>query len=189
MGDDVAASVTNGGGIRASIAEGDISMLDMKTVFPFGNEVSVLSVTGAELMEALEAATYTTPDAIGAFPQVAGIEFTVDTAVPYEAREQYPDSTYFAPLKPGSRVTIASVGGKPFDAGRCTRSPPTTSPPRAATPTTSSATPTPPAESDRRGAGGCAGQLRGPRSLKAWCPRRPTPAARADHRQVARQTI
>ena len=91
-------------------------MLTMKTVFPFGNEVAVLTVTGAELLEALEAATCSTPEAIGAFPQVAGIEFTIDTSVPYENGEQYPDSTYFAPAKPGSRVTIATVGGQPFDA-------------------------------------------------------------------------
>lgn len=112
---DVVAVVTNGGGIRASIAAGDITMNDMKTVFPYGNEISVLTVTGAELLEALEAATCTTPDAIGAFPQVAGIEFTIDTTVPYENGEMYPDSTYYAPANPGSRVTINSVGGEAFD--------------------------------------------------------------------------
>ncbi len=115
MGEQVVAAVTNGGGIRASIAVGDITMNDMKTVFPFGNQVTVLDVTGAELLEALEAATCSTPKAIGAFPQVAGIVFTIDTTVPYENGAQYPDSTYFAPAKPGSRVTIESVGGQPFD--------------------------------------------------------------------------
>ena len=116
VGDQVVAAVTNGGGIRASIKAGEISMNDMKTVFPFGNEVATLTVTGAELLEALEAATCSTPTAIGAFPQVAGIEFTIDTAVPYENGEQYPDSTYFKPANPGSRVTIVTVGGQPFDA-------------------------------------------------------------------------
>ncbi len=113
--DQVVAAVTNGGGIRESIAIGDVTMLDMKTVFPFGNEVAVVTVTGAELLEALEAATCTTPDAIGAFPQVAGIVFTVDTAVPYETTENYPDSTYGKPANPGSRVTIETVGGEAFD--------------------------------------------------------------------------
>ncbi len=113
---NVVAAVTNGGGIRESIQIGDVTMLDMKTVFPFGNEVAVLTVTGAELLEALEAATCTTPDAIGAFPQVAGIEFTIDTSVAYENGEQYPSSTYFKPAAPGSRVTIATVGGEPWDA-------------------------------------------------------------------------
>ncbi len=115
IGEHVVASVTNGGGIRATIEAGDITMLDMKTVFPFGNEVAVLDVTGAELLEALEAATSSTPKAIGAFPQVAGMVFTIDTSVEYEQGEQYPDSTYFAPAKPGSRIQIESVGGEPFD--------------------------------------------------------------------------
>lgn len=114
--DQVDAALTNGGGIRASIEVGDVTMKTMKTVFPFGNEVATLSVTGAELLEALEAATCSTPDAIGAFPQVAGIEFTIDTTVPYENGEQYANSTYYAPAKPGSRVTIATVGGEPWDA-------------------------------------------------------------------------
>lgn len=113
--DKVQAALTNGGGIRESIPAGDITMKTMKTVFPFGNEVAVLTVTGAELLEALEAATYCTPDAVGAFPQVAGMVFTIDTSVPYENGEQYPDSTYFAPAKPGARVTIESVDGQPFD--------------------------------------------------------------------------
>ena len=115
IGDKVVASIVNGGGIRASIQVGDITMNDMKTVFPFGNEVSVLDVKGSELLEALEAATCSTPKALGAFPQVAGIVFSIDTTVPYENGEKYPDSTYFAPAKPGSRVKIESVGGQPFD--------------------------------------------------------------------------
>ncbi len=115
LGDQVVAAITNGGGIRASIQIGDITMNDMKTVFPFGNEVAVLDVTGAELLEALEAATHCTPKAIGAFPQVAGIVFSVDTTKPYENGEQYPESTYYKPLNPGARVTIESVGGQPFD--------------------------------------------------------------------------
>ena len=115
LGDKVVAAITNGGGIRASIQAGDITMNDMKTVFPFGNEVSVLEVKGSELLEALEAATSSTPKALGAFPQVSGIVFSIDTTVPYEKGEQYPDSTYFAPAKPGSRVKIESVGGQPFD--------------------------------------------------------------------------
>lgn len=116
LGEDaVDAALTNGGGIRASIAAGEITMNDMKTVFPFGNTVVTIDVTGAQLLEALEAATCSTPTAIGAFPQVSGIQFTIDTTVPYENGEMYPDSTYYAPAAPGSRVTIETVGGETFD--------------------------------------------------------------------------
>ena len=84
-------------------------------MLPFGNTLSIVKVTGAELLEALEASTYCTPDALGGFPQVSGIAFTVDTAKTYDAGSLYPDSTYHAP-KSINRVTIQSVGGKPFDA-------------------------------------------------------------------------
>jgi 2',3'-cyclic-nucleotide 2'-phosphodiesterase (5'-nucleotidase family) len=114
VGDDVVAAITNGGGIRASIKTGDITMNDMKTVFPFGNKVSVLTVTGKELLEALEAATSTTPVAIAAFPQVSGFEFSISSSVAFVNGEQYPESTYFAPQDPGNRVTITTVGGQPF---------------------------------------------------------------------------
>ena len=110
----VDAAVTNGGGIRASIAKGDITKKDINTVLPFGNTLSIVKLTGAELLEALEASTYCTPETIGGFPHVSGIVFTVDTGKPYDQGEQYPGSTYYAP-KSIQRVTIQSVGGKAFD--------------------------------------------------------------------------
>lgn len=113
--DKVDLALTNGGGIRASIPAGDVSMKTMKTVFPFGNEVATVTVTGAELLEALEAATFCTPTAVGAFPQVSGVQFTIDTTVPYENGEMYPNSTYYAPAKPGSRIKNVTVNGKPLD--------------------------------------------------------------------------
>ena len=113
--DKVDLALTNGGGIRASIPVGDISMKTMKTVFPFGNEVATVTVTGAELLEALEAATFCTPTAVGAFPQVSGVQFTIDTTDPYENGEMYPNSTYYAPAKPGSRIKNVTVNGQPLD--------------------------------------------------------------------------
>ncbi|WP_325214210.1 bifunctional metallophosphatase/5'-nucleotidase, partial [Oscillibacter sp.] len=113
-GESVDAAVTNGGGIRAPIAAGDITKKDVNTVLPFGNTLSIVKVTGAELLEALEASTHCTPTAIGGFPQVSGIEFTVDTAKEFKAGDLYPGSTYHKPASI-ERVTITSVGGKDFD--------------------------------------------------------------------------
>ena len=110
----VDAAVTNGGGIRASIGKGDITKKDINTVLPFGNTLSIVKITGAELLEALEASTYCTPESIGGFPQVSGIVYTVDTTKAYDQGEQYPGSTYYAP-KTINRVTIQSVGGKAFN--------------------------------------------------------------------------
>lgn len=110
----VDAAVTNGGGIRASIAKGDITKKDINTVLPFGNTLSIVKLTGAELLEALEASTYCTPESIGGFPHVSGIVFTVDTTKAFDAGDLYPGSTYHAP-KSINRVTIQSVGGKAFN--------------------------------------------------------------------------
>ncbi|MDD3212511.1 MAG: bifunctional UDP-sugar hydrolase/5'-nucleotidase [Eubacteriales bacterium] len=111
----VVAAFNNGGGIRASIQIGDITMKDMKTVFPFGNTLQIMTLKGSELLELMEASTYCTPEPLGGFMQVSGIVMTIDTTVAYENGDQYPGSTYYAPAKPGSRVTIESVGGEPFD--------------------------------------------------------------------------
>ena len=113
-GETVDAALTNGGGIRATVKTGDITKKDVNTVLPFGNTVAVDYVTGAVLLEALEASTYCTPTAIGGFPQVAGIEFTVDTTKAFDEGDLYEGSTYH---KPNSikRVTIQTVGGKEFD--------------------------------------------------------------------------
>lgn len=59
-------ALTNGGGIRALVKAGDISMKDINTVLPFGNTVAVIYISGASLLEALEASTYSLPTAIAA---------------------------------------------------------------------------------------------------------------------------
>ena len=111
---DHVVAITNGGGIRAAIKPGDVTKKDINTVLPFGNTVAVIYVTGAELLEALEASTYSLP--VGGFPQVAGINFTLSTAVAYDANaETYPASTYYGP-KSINRVTINSINGKEFKA-------------------------------------------------------------------------
>ena len=109
------AVVLNGGAIRASIKAGEIKLLDIHNVFPFNNQLCTIEVTGAQLLEALEAATQYSPEPMGAFPQVSGITYTLDTTVPYEKGKLYPGTTYYAPAAPGSRITISEVGGKEFD--------------------------------------------------------------------------
>ena len=114
---DHVVAITNGGGIRAAIKPGDVTKNDIKTVLPFGNTVVTIYITGAELLEALEASTYSLPKAVGGFPQVSGINYTISTAVAYDANaETYPASTYYGP-KSINRVTINSINGKDFKLG------------------------------------------------------------------------
>jgi len=111
---DHVVAITNGGGIRAAIKPGDVTKKDINTVLPFGNTVVTIYITGEELLEVLEASTYSLP--VGGFPQVAGINYTISTAVAYDANaETYPASTYYGP-KSINRVTINSINGKEFKA-------------------------------------------------------------------------
>lgn len=96
-GADVA--LTNGGGIRASINIGDITVQDAISVFPFGNLVVVKEVTGQEIKQAIEHGIRNYPDAEGGFPHVAGMSFTFDPS--RNALE---------------RVTSLTIAGKPYDA-------------------------------------------------------------------------
>ena len=95
-GADVA--LTNGGGIRDSIPAGDVTKKQLVTVFPFGNYVVTLNVTGEQLLAALENGVSRYPDADGRFPQVSGISFKFDPA-----------------QAPGSRVFEVQVGEEALD--------------------------------------------------------------------------
>ena len=110
--------ITNGGGIRATLQPGDLAKKDINTVLPFGNTVAVIYVTGEELLEALEASTFCTPEPVGGYPQTSGIVWTLDTTKEYAQGEVYvlngKEGSYFKPTAI-QRVTIDSVNGEPFD--------------------------------------------------------------------------
>ncbi len=95
-GADVA--LTNGGGIRDSIAVGDITVGDVITVLPFGNYVVTIDVTGAELKEALEHGYSAYPESLGAFPHISGMEVVIDPS-----------------QEVGSRVVEVMVNGEELD--------------------------------------------------------------------------
>ncbi len=110
---DHVVGIVNGGAIRANLMPGEIKRSDLRAVLPFGNTLAVVYVTGERLLEALEASTYALPEPLGGYPQVCGINFTVNTGNAYDSGILYPNSSY---CKPNSirRVTIQSVNGKPF---------------------------------------------------------------------------
>ena len=83
-------------------------------------KVAVVYMTGAQLLETLEAASqglpYTaeTADACASLMQVSGLTYTVDTTKAYDALEAYGDHWFTAGSV--SRVRIDDVNGQPFDA-------------------------------------------------------------------------
>ena len=78
LGADV--GIVNGGGVRASIAAGEITYKDAMSVFPFGNMVSVAEVTGQQILDMLEVGAMKWPEENGSFIHVSGIQYQIAAA-------------------------------------------------------------------------------------------------------------
>ncbi|TXC89331.1 bifunctional 2',3'-cyclic-nucleotide 2'-phosphodiesterase/3'-nucleotidase [Metabacillus litoralis] len=75
-------AIQNGGGIRASIEKGDISLGDVLTTMPFGNTLVTLDLTGAEIVESLENGVSKIEEGAGRFPQVSGLHYSFNRSLP-----------------------------------------------------------------------------------------------------------
>ncbi|WP_270180340.1 cell wall-binding repeat-containing protein [Alkalihalobacillus sp. CinArs1] len=75
---DATIAIQNGGGIRASIDEGPITMGEVLTTMPFGNNLVTLDLTGQEIIDSLEHGVSGIEDGQGRFPQVSGIMYSYD---------------------------------------------------------------------------------------------------------------
>ncbi len=72
----------NGGGLRASIDAGDITMGEVVTVLPFSNTLATVQISGADVIEALENGVSDVENGAGRFPQVAGLKYSFDLSKP-----------------------------------------------------------------------------------------------------------
>jgi 5'-nucleotidase len=85
-------AMINGGGIRASIPAGDVTMGQILTVFPFQNSLSTMGLLGADVLEALEYGVSRAEDpgneGTGRFLQVGGLRYQWDPAEPVGSRIQ-----------------------------------------------------------------------------------------------------
>jgi 5'-nucleotidase len=82
--DKTQIAITNGGGIRTSIAAGDISYGKVLEVLPFGNRLVQFDLSGADVIAALENGL--SQPGGGRFPQVAGLRLSADINKPAGAR-------------------------------------------------------------------------------------------------------
>lgn len=69
----------NGGGIRAAIEEGPITIGEIIAVLPFGNDPVVVELSGEEIKQILEHSVSQAPAESGGFLHVAGMKFTYDS--------------------------------------------------------------------------------------------------------------
>ncbi|WP_026352571.1 bifunctional metallophosphatase/5'-nucleotidase [Yoonia vestfoldensis] len=91
-------AIQNGGGIRASIDAGEVTMGEVLSVLPFQNTLSTFEVTGADIVAALENGVGQIEEGAGRFPQVAGMSFVVNSTAPA-----------------GERISDVMVGDAPLD--------------------------------------------------------------------------
>ncbi len=119
-------ALQNGGGVRSSILHGPITMGQILEVLPFGNEISLVTVTGRQLRDALENGVSQVENAAGRFPQVAGIRFAFDPAATAGARVRDvgildPELGSYRALSPEETLVVATNdylagGGDGYDA-------------------------------------------------------------------------
>jgi len=72
----VSIAIQNGGGIRASIDAGVVTMGEVLTVLPFQNTLATFELSGADIVATLESAVSQVEEGKGRFPQIAGMKFT-----------------------------------------------------------------------------------------------------------------
>ncbi len=94
----IQVAIQNGGGLRATIDGGEITMGEVFTVLPFQNTLATFELTGAGIVEALENGVSAVEEGAGRFPQVSGMSYTFDLN-----------------QEPGSRISDVMVGGEPID--------------------------------------------------------------------------
>ncbi|QUJ75451.1 5'-nucleotidase C-terminal domain-containing protein [Sulfitobacter albidus] len=94
----IEVAIQNGGGIRASIDAGEVTMGEVMTVLPFQNTLATFQVTGETLVAALENGVSQLADGAGRFPQVAGMSYAFDGSA-----------------EAGSRISDVMVGGAPIE--------------------------------------------------------------------------
>ena len=84
MGLDVDVAIMNGGGVRNKAVTGELSYLTAKSIHTFGNVACLQTITGQQLLDALEwgARDAGSGKECGGFLQVAGVTYKIDAEWP-----------------------------------------------------------------------------------------------------------
>ena len=106
----------NGGGIRTNIKAGDITLGNILSVFPTGDSMCVIEVTGQQVLDALEWGAHALPGENGGFLQVSGLSYEIRTDI--ESPCVSNDVGQFQGIDGARRVQNVLVGGEPIDPGR-----------------------------------------------------------------------
>ena len=110
-GADVA--LVNGGGIRANIPAGDITLGQIKSCHPFGNSLCMVEATGQQIVDALEWTSSAVPDENGSFLQVSGLTYEINAYLENPCTQD--DYGAFTGVSGERRVRNVMVNGEPID--------------------------------------------------------------------------
>jgi 5'-nucleotidase len=104
--------LTNGGGLRASLEEGTVTLGDVLTVLPFQNTLYTLRIKGSAIVAALEHGVNGIEEGAGRFPQVSGLRFTLDpTVAPGQGRVsevEVREGDAWVPIDPAKMYGVAT---------------------------------------------------------------------------------
>jgi 5''-nucleotidase/2'',3''-cyclic phosphodiesterase and related esterases len=107
----VTIAIQNGGGLRASIDGGPVTMGEVLTVLPFQNTLSTFQLKGSDIIAALENGLSQIEEGGGRFPQVSGLKFTFDKSKPAGSRVvsvEVKEGDGFAPIDPAKVYNVAT---------------------------------------------------------------------------------
>ncbi|NRB00344.1 MAG: 5'-nucleotidase C-terminal domain-containing protein [Rhodobacteraceae bacterium] len=107
----VTIAIQNGGGLRASIDSGEVTMGEVLTVLPFQNTLATFEGTGAMIVAALENGVSQVEEGAGRFPQVAGMKYVWDAAAEPGSRiveVMVADGDGFAPIDPDATYLVVT---------------------------------------------------------------------------------
>ncbi|PSJ60867.1 5'-nucleotidase C-terminal domain-containing protein [Pseudaminobacter soli (ex Li et al. 2025)] len=110
-GQGVSIVITNGGGLRASIDQGPVTMGEVLTVLPFQNTVATFQISGKDLVAALENGVSQLEEGGGRFAQVAGLKYSFDKSAPPQSRVksvEVQENGNWAPIDPNKDYLVAS---------------------------------------------------------------------------------
>jgi 5'-nucleotidase / UDP-sugar diphosphatase len=82
----VQIAIQNGGGLRASIDQGVVTMGEVLTVLPFQNTLATFQLKGSDVIAALENGASQIDQGAGRFAQVAGLRYSFEASKPANSR-------------------------------------------------------------------------------------------------------
>ncbi|NTE89271.1 5'-nucleotidase C-terminal domain-containing protein [Agrobacterium rubi] len=82
----ITIAIQNGGGLRASIDAGPVTMGEVLTVLPFQNSIATFQIKGVDLVAALENGASQIEEGAGRFVQTAGLKYSFDRSKPAGSR-------------------------------------------------------------------------------------------------------